>query len=230
MTAIADWEPTTSEGLKCSDNEYGHPTVVYRTPSRLVKECENAFDEGLLLAALTLVVTIPDVCANIDGTDYLTWCKEYLGLANDGRNMTNERKSEKSPDEIKEGFETIEERGIFTASDLYQLRCAVIHAGSSTIEGGGKKYSPYKAIGVCVHGNTCGIIAIYGHKEINLGSQQDCAFDCVVKLEGLISLIAKGVCKFVEEDPERNREYSTAKGLSRQGVVDFRPLINKQSC
>lgn len=230
MTAIADWEPTTSEGLKCSDNEYGHPTVVYRTPSRLVKECENAFDEGLLLAALTLVVTIPDVCANIDGTDYLTWCKEYLGLANDGRNMTNERKSEKSPDEIKEGFETIEERGIFTASDLYQLRCAVIHAGSSTIEGGGKKYSPYKAIGVCVHGNTCGIIAIYGHKEINLGSQQDCAFDCVVKLEGLISLIAKGVCKFVEEDPERDREYSTAKGLSRQGVVDFRPLINKQSC
>lgn len=230
MTAIADWEPTTSEGLKCSDNEYGHPTVVYRTPSRLVKECENAFDEGLLLAALTLVVTIPDVCANIDGTDYLTWCKEYLGLANDGRNMTNERKSEKSSDEIKEGFETIEERGIFTASDLYQLRCAVIHAGSSTIEGGGKKYSPYKAIGVCVHGNTCGIIAIYGHKEINLGSQQDCAFDCVVKLEGLISLIAKGVCKFVEEDPERDREYSTAKGLSRQGVVDFRPLINKQSC
>lgn len=230
VTAIADWEPTTSEGLKCSDNEYGHPTVVYRTPSRLVKECENAFDEGLLLAALTLVVTIPDVCANIDGTDYLTWCKEYLGLANDGRNMTNERKSEKSPDEIKEGFETIEERGIFTASDLYQLRCAVIHAGSSTIEGGGKKYSPYKAIGVCVHGNTCGIIAIYGHKEINLGSQQDCAFDCVVKLDGLISLIAKGVCKFVEEDPERDREYSTAKGLSRQGVVDFRPLINKQSC
>lgn len=138
VTAIADWEPTPSEGLKCSDNEYGHPTVVYRTPSRLVKECENAFDEGLLLAALTLVVTIPDVCANINGTDYLTWCKEYLGLANDGRNMTNERKSEKSPDEIKEGFETIEERGIFTASDLYQLRCAVIHAGSSTIEGGGK--------------------------------------------------------------------------------------------
>ena len=186
--------------------------------------------DWVIVSALTLVVTIPDVCANIDGTDYLTWCKEYLGLANDGRNMTNERKSEKSPDEIKEGFETIEERGIFTASDLYQLRCAVIHAGSSTIEGGGKKYSPYKAIGVCVHGNTCGIIAIYGHKEINLGSQQDCAFDCVVKLEGLISLIAKGVCKFVEEDPERDREYSTAKGLSRQGVVDFRPLINKQSC
>lgn len=144
--------------------------------------------------------------------------------------MINERKSEKFPDEIKEGFETIEERGIFTASDLYQLRCAVSHAGSSVIEGSGDKYSPYKAIGVCVQGDTCGILASYGHKEISLGSHRDCAFDCVVKLEGLISLIAKGVCKFIGEDPERDREYSTGKGLSHQGVVDFRPLIKKQSC
>lgn len=230
VTAVADWEPMPSEGLNCSNNDCWLPTVVYRTPSRLVEECEKAFDAGLLLAALTLVVTIPDVCANIDGTDYRKWCMKYLGLSNDGRKMTNERKSEKRLDEIKEGFKTIESRGIFTASDLYQLRCAVVHAGSSVIEGSGEKYSPYKAIGVCVQGNTCGIIASYGHKEISLGSQCDCAFDCVVKLEGLTSLIAKGVCKFVEEDPERDREYSTGKGFSRQGVVDFRPLIEKQSC
>lgn len=43
-----------------------------------MEECEKAFDAGLLLAALNLVVTIPDVCANIDGTDYRKWCKEYL--------------------------------------------------------------------------------------------------------------------------------------------------------
>ena len=230
LTTIVDWEPTPSEGLKCSNNEYRLPTVVLRTPSRLVEECEKAFDAGLLLAALTLVVTIPDVCANIDGTDYRTWCKEYLGLTSDKRDMTNERKSEKFPDEIEKGFETIEERGIFTASDLYQLRCAVIHAGSSVIEGSGKKYSPYKVIGVCVQDDTCGIIASYGHREISLGSQRNCAFDCIVKLEGLISLIAKGVCKFVEEDPSRDREYSTGNGLLHQGVVDFRPLIKKKSC
>lgn len=89
--------------------------------------------------------------------------------------------------------------------------------------------SPYKAIGVCVQGDALGIIASYGHKGIGYGSQQDCAFECVVKLEGLISLIAKGVCKFVEEDPERDREYSTGKELSRQGVVDFRSINKKQS-
>lgn len=170
ITAIADWEPMPSTCLKCSDNEYGFPTVVCRTPSRLVEECEKAFDAGLLLAALTLVVTIPDVCANIDGTDYRKWCKEYLELPNDGRKMTNARKGEKRPDEIIEGFETIEDRGIFTASDLYQLRCAVIHAGSSVIEGRGEAYSPYKAIGVCVQGDARGIIASYGHKGIGHGS------------------------------------------------------------
>ena len=106
----------------------------------------------------------------------------------------------------------------------------MIHAGSSAIEGRGEEYSPYKAIGVCVQGDARGIVATYGHKGSGHGSQRDCAFDCVVKLEGLISLIAKGVCKFVEEDPERDREYSTGKGLSRQGVVDFRPLIEKQTC
>ena len=211
LDEIADWKPKASGGLKSDDNEYGFPTVVYRTPSRLMEECEKAFDAGLLLAALNLVVTIPDVCANIDGTDYRKWCKEYLGLPNDGRKMTSARKGEKRPDEIKEGFEAIEDRGIFTASDLYQLRCAVIHAGSSAIEGRGEEYSPYKAIGVCVQGDARGIIASYGHKGIGYGSQQDCAFECVVKLEGLISLIAKGVCKFVEEDPERDREYSTGK-------------------
>lgn len=46
VTAIANWKPTPSEGLKCSDNEYGYPTVVYRTPSRLVEECKTPSTKG----------------------------------------------------------------------------------------------------------------------------------------------------------------------------------------
>lgn len=78
LDEIAAWKPRPSGGLKSDDNEYGFPTVIYRTPSRLVEECEEAFDVGLLLAALSLVVTIPDVCANIAGVKYLDWCKENL--------------------------------------------------------------------------------------------------------------------------------------------------------
>lgn len=229
LDEIADWKPKASGGLKSDDNEYGFPTVIYRTPSRLVEECEEAFDVGLLLAALSLVVTIPDVCANIAGVKYLDWCKEYLDLPNSGEKIAAARKERKTEEEIAKAFDAITARGIFSASDLYQLRCAVVHAGSSVVMGKGEDYSPYKAIGVCVQGDARGIIASYGHKGIGYGSQQDCAFECVVKLEGLISLIATGVCKFVEEDPERDREYSTGKELSRQGVVDFRSINKKQS-
>lgn len=222
LAELESWRPRTPSQPAAETEGHGLPAVIYRTPSRLVRECEDAFDAGLLLAALTLIVTVPDVCANIAGTDYRNWCKGYLGLPNDGVDMTEERKSEKRPDEIEKGFEAIASRGIFTASDLYQLRCAAVHAGSSDIEGKSEKYSPYKVIGVCVQGDANGIIASYGHTGTGIESQEDCAFDCVIKLEGLISLMAKGVRRFVEEDPGRDREYSSGEGFSRPGVVDCR--------
>lgn len=150
LDEIASWRPAPSGGLESAANEYGYPTVIHRTPSRLVEECEIAFDAGLLLAALSLVVTIPDVCAKAVGMKYTDWCVKYLDLPNTGEKMNAERKDEKSQDEISDELNGITARGAFTASDLYQLRCAVVHAGSSVIEGKGKDYSPYKVIGVCV--------------------------------------------------------------------------------
>ena len=79
------------------------------------------------------------------------------------------------------------------ASDLYELRCAVAHAGSSVIENKGEDYSPYKVIWVCVQGYERGIVASHGHTGTGVESQKDCAFDCVIKLEGLISLMTKDV-------------------------------------
>ncbi len=228
---MAGWEPKPCAGLPSDANEYGHPTVVFRTPGRLVRECEDAFDAGLLLAALTLVVTIPDVCANIDGTDYRRWCERYLGLVNDGKKMAAERKADKRSEEVEKGFEAIEGRGVFTASDLYQLRCAVVHAGSSVIEGKGEEYSPYRAIRVCVQGSSLGIIAGYGHTGTgHKDHQEHCAYDCSIRLEGLISLMAKGVHRFIEEDPARDYEYPGGSELFRQGVVDYRSLMHLHSC
>lgn len=80
LDEIASWRPAPSGGLESAANEYGYPTVIHRTPSRLVEECEIAFDAGLLLAALNLVVTIPDVCAKAVGMKYTDWCVKYLDL------------------------------------------------------------------------------------------------------------------------------------------------------
>mgnify|MGYP004487969161 FL=1 len=230
LDEIAAWRPRASAGVRSDANEYGFPTVIYRTPSRLVEECEEAFDAGLLLAALSLVVTIPDVCANISEVKYLDWCEEYLKLPNSGEKMVAARKEQKTEEEISEALDAITARGIFTASDLYQLRCAVVHAGSSVIEGKGKDYSPYKVIGVCIQGDEHGIVASYGHAGSGVGCQRSCAFDCVVKLEGLISLMAKGVRAFIEEEPARDHEYSIGKGFDRSGVTDFRPLNPPSVC
>lgn len=227
LDEIAAWEPRPSGGLKCDANECGFPTVIHRTPSRLVEECEKAFDAGLLLAALNLVVTIPDVCAKAVGMRYIDWCVKYLELPNTGEKMAAERKDEKSQSEISEEFDVIEARCIFTASDLYQLRCAVVHAGSSVIEGRGEDYSPYKVIGVCVHGDAHGIVASYGHAGTGTENLKGCAYDCVIKLEGLVSLMAKGVVSFLEEDPERDCERTIKSGIDRRGVTDFRPLIQR---
>lgn len=139
--AIDCWCPKPSPGLQSRENAFGLPTVVPRTPVNLMRECEMAYDDGLVLAALTLVVTVPDVCSRIDGTDYRTWAAEYLHLENDGKRMDDERNDLKSEADVERGFDEILSNGIFTASDLYQLRCAVVHAGSSSIDGKGSAYS-----------------------------------------------------------------------------------------
>lgn len=113
----------------------------------LMRECERACDDGLLLAALTLVATVPGVCSRIDGTDYRTWAAEHLHLENDDKRMVDERNDLKSEADVEHGFDEILSNGIFTASDLYQLRRAVVHAGSSSIDGKGSAYGPYRVIG-----------------------------------------------------------------------------------
>ena len=92
LDEIAAWRPAPSGGLESAANECGYPTVIHRTPSRLVEKCEIAFDAGLLLAALSLVVTIPDVCAKAVGMKYTDWCVKYLDLPNTGEKMNAERK------------------------------------------------------------------------------------------------------------------------------------------
>lgn len=145
--------------------------------------------------------------------------------------MDDERKTSKSEVDVKHGFSEIFLRGGFTVSDLYQLRCAVVHAGSSSIEdkNKGSVYSPYRVIGVSTGSGVDKPIASYGHTAIGLGQLENCAYDCTVNLEGLISLMAQGVARFVKERPEMNRECSTKEGFNRLGIVDFRPLQNKQT-
>lgn len=96
---LSTWQPSRF-GITSEANRYGHPTVIYRTPSRLVEECEKAYDAGLLFAALELAVTIPDVCARIAESDYRKWCETYLQLVNDGEKCVEARQPIKTEEEV----------------------------------------------------------------------------------------------------------------------------------
>ena len=229
LLKLSTWQPSQI-GITSEANRYGWPTVIYRTPSRLVEECEKAYDAGLLIAALELAVTIPDVCARIAESDYRKWCETYLQLVNDGEKCVEARQPIKTEEEVVAEFSAIERRGIFTASDLYQLRCAVVHSGSASIGGGnGAAYSPFRSIGVCTEGDANGIIASYSHIRSATKKEEVCAFACTVKLEGLILRMAEGVLKFLKEDPSRDREYSLEEESRHLGIVDFRSLRNATS-
>lgn len=104
IDAIDKWEPKLVEQVKTIENECGFPTVIYRLPSRLIKECEDAYDCGCVIAALTLVLTIPDVCSRLDGTDYRTWSARYLQLKRPKGSKEKERAPEKTQKEIAEDF------------------------------------------------------------------------------------------------------------------------------
>ena len=252
IDAIDKWEPKLVEQVKTIENECGFPTVIYRSPSRLIKECEDAYDCGCVIAALTLVLTIPDVCSRLDGTDYRTWSARYLQLKRPKGSKEKERAPEKTQKEVAEDFKCIESEGIFTAADLYQLRCSIVHAGSSVIgkeetkdkdkdkdkkkKKDGAKFSPYRTIGVGLTGNPENLLISYGHDGVGIDEMTNCSYSCTVNLEGLIRRMAKGVEKLILEDPTRDDEYSFEKAESiedketpvttRKGIVDYRTISN----
>lgn len=43
----------------------GAPQIIGRSPKNLIGEARAAFESGLLISCLTVLVTIPDVCANL---------------------------------------------------------------------------------------------------------------------------------------------------------------------
>lgn len=220
---FAKWEPSTA-GLVSESSKNGLHTTIIRAPSKLIEECQRAFDAGLLCASLTLVVTIPDVCGKLSGIPYRDWCERYLNLLNDSSKRTADRKTRKTEAELDEDFRRITEERRFTASDLYQLRNAVLHSASSEIEDGasGSSYCSFRRIGICVQNDTHSLIAIYGCNSTGEDAHTNCSLDCLVNLTALICRMTEGVHDFILEDPTRDREFSLSDCSRMQGIVDLR--------
>lgn len=91
---------------------------------RLIDDVSKALDAEAYIAALSLVLTLPDICAKAEYGDslrnkerYIKWFDKYIG------------QYEKAP--IKEGEV---EMPYLSGEVVYQLRCSVLHQGNPNIE------------------------------------------------------------------------------------------------
>lgn len=91
---------------------------------RLIEDVNKALDAEAYMAALSLVLTLPDICAKAEYGDslknkerYIKWFDEYIG------------QYEKAP--VKEGEI---EMPYLSGEVIYQLRCSVLHQGNPNID------------------------------------------------------------------------------------------------
>lgn len=91
---------------------------------RLIDDVSKALDAEAYMAALSLVLVLPDICAKAEYGDslgnkerYIKWFDEYIG------------QYEKAP--IKEGEV---EMPYLSGEVVYQLRCSVLHQGNPDID------------------------------------------------------------------------------------------------
>lgn len=221
--------------LPVSENEagapQGAPRIIERSPRNLIGEARLAFDAGLLISCLTVLVTIPDVCSNlIDSSNkdgQRDWCTRYLGFPSTPVVDDIDRSREQSRDHIERTMNALMREDNFTASDFCQLRNAVLHTGSSVVDGAGAKYSPFHSIGIQVFNDDSQLVIGYGatsSPEAN-GIEGDCRIKININLTALLARMERGVERFLSEYPELDKEKGKWEYLT-WGIVDFRALIN----
>lgn len=98
------------------------PRTIERSPRNLIGEARTAFDAGLLISCLTVLVTIPDVCANLidsgnkDGQR--GWCTRYLELPDAPVVDDFDRSREQSQDRIDQTMDALEREDKFMCNRL----------------------------------------------------------------------------------------------------------------
>lgn len=208
----------------------GAPRTIERSPRNLIGEARMAFDAGLLISCLTVLVTIPDVCSNlIDSSNkdgQRNWCARYLGLPSIPVVDDIGRSREQSRGRIEQTMNALMREDNFTAFDFCQLRNAVLHTGSSIIDGTGAKFSPFHSIGIQVFDNDSQLVIGYGVTSSpgSDGIEDDCRIKISINLTALLARMEKGVAAFLSEYPELDRENGKRDCLT-WGIVDFRAPI-----
>lgn len=216
------------------------PKNIERRPSILIREARRAYDEELFIACLIMILTVPEVCSKTlkwkhpdKKITVYEWCSEYLGIPEKAKLFNLERKNkDKTQNEITEDLNALKAQGEFTSSDFFQLRNAILHTGSSIIEGKGAKHSPYHAIGVYLTDSRNQLVISVGAKgnpALSTETQanetertiKNIQFDISISLTALLTKMEQGVNAFLKDYPDLDIEYGKWDSL-KFGIVDMR--------
>lgn len=213
-----------------------------RKPSELVKEARKAYECGLYIASLSVLVTIPDICAHLVRESWQEdeeeakkfnerwWCAAFLGLPTEVSECCANKHKDKSSDEIDGVLNGLAMESRFTASDFSQLRNAILHAGSALVEGFGDKFSPYHAIGIYITDSDSQLVLGTGVTSTPGpdGKETDCSFDVTLSLNALLTRMEKAVQRFLREKPQLDVEVGKWRSI-KYGIVDMRTLNPRQT-
>ena len=92
--------------------------------NRIIKEINNCLDNECLLAALTMALTLPDICGKAEypilkeHTRYIRWYDENIGYY--------EKPPSANPNEVEMPY--------LSGEVVYNLRCMLLHQGTPNIE------------------------------------------------------------------------------------------------
>lgn len=101
---------------------------------RIIEDVNKALDAEAYMAALSLVLTLPDICAKAEYGDiiknkerYVKWYDEYIGQF---------EKTPMLPGEIEMPY--------LSGEVIYQLRCSVLHQGTPNVDNRKIKNEKYR--------------------------------------------------------------------------------------
>lgn len=180
-----------------------------------------------VFSRLTVLVAIPDACSNlIDPSNkdrQRDWRARYLGFPSNPVVEDIDQSLEQGRGRIEQTMDALMREDNSTASDFCQLQNAVLHTGSSVVDGAGAKYSPFHSIGIQVFDDDSQLVIGYGvtsSPEPN-GVEGDCRIKITLNLTALLARMEKGVARFLNEFSELDGEKGKWDCLT-WGIVDFR--------
>lgn len=196
------------------------PTIIDTSISGRMNDALLAFHGGAYISAVTLALTIPDICGGRlwpdtgVGERYAKWFDTYVKPFSfrgprPGTSSWHKAAAQKTTDDAVDDY--------FNGSDCYQLRCVYLHEGTNTPQK--EEKTPYKAIQFTVH--TADAVGGNGISELTTNeNDQQCIHRINLDLYQFLKTMKAGTTKFLYEHPDLDAVKNTASSLYPP-IIDF---------